>query len=161
MGHCSGDLRPTVGPLKPLGPLLGATEALRCATTGTRNPSDTGRRGFYLRGAKGTRTPDPHTASVVRYQLRHSPVLKLPGTHENLLRRARRKLHHFQEGQQICWSNGWPVGCLFTGQPPEYQLICDTHSGLPRASTSSPFTKTVGVPWLPVAASACIDVCAA
>ena len=28
-------------------------------------------------GAKGTRTPDPHTASVVRYQLRHSP--KLPG----------------------------------------------------------------------------------
>jgi hypothetical protein len=24
-------------------------------------------------GAKGTRTPDPHTASVVRYQLRHSP----------------------------------------------------------------------------------------
>ena len=32
---------------------------------------------FELRiygGAKGTRTPDPHTASVVRYQLRHSPV---------------------------------------------------------------------------------------
>ena len=28
-------------------------------------------------GAEGTRTPDPHTASVVRYQLRHSP--KLPG----------------------------------------------------------------------------------
>jgi hypothetical protein len=27
-------------------------------------------------GAEGTRTPDPHTASVVRYQLRHSP---LPG----------------------------------------------------------------------------------
>jgi hypothetical protein len=27
-------------------------------------------------GAKGTRTPDPHTASVVRYQLRHSPVLR-------------------------------------------------------------------------------------
>ena len=25
-------------------------------------------------GAEGTRTPDPHTASVVRYQLRHSPV---------------------------------------------------------------------------------------
>jgi DNA-binding protein HU-beta len=24
-------------------------------------------------GAEGTRTPDPHTASVVRYQLRHSP----------------------------------------------------------------------------------------
>ena len=27
-----------------------------------------------MSGAKGTRTPDPHTASVVRYQLRHSPV---------------------------------------------------------------------------------------
>ena len=26
-------------------------------------------------GAEGTRTPDPHTASVVRYQLRHSPLL--------------------------------------------------------------------------------------
>ncbi len=33
-------------------------------------------------GAKGTRTPDPHTASVVRYQLRHSPVLgSSPGIH--------------------------------------------------------------------------------
>ena len=28
----------------------------------------------FLCGAKGIRTPDPHTASVVRYQLRHSPV---------------------------------------------------------------------------------------
>jgi hypothetical protein len=28
---------------------------------------------FFPGGAKGTRTPDPHTASVVRYQLRHSP----------------------------------------------------------------------------------------
>src|SRR4029079_4612887 len=37
-------------------------------------------------GAKGTRTPDPHTASVVRYQLRHSPVLLCPS-----------KLHHLQE----------------------------------------------------------------
>ena len=26
-----------------------------------------------MSGAEGTRTPDPHTASVVRYQLRHSP----------------------------------------------------------------------------------------
>ena len=25
-------------------------------------------------GANGIRTRDPHTASVVRYQLRHSPV---------------------------------------------------------------------------------------
>ena len=29
----------------------------------------------FTRGAEGTRTPDPHTASVVRYQLRHSPVV--------------------------------------------------------------------------------------
>jgi len=27
-------------------------------------------------GAEGTRTPDPHTASVVRYQLRHSPSMQ-------------------------------------------------------------------------------------
>jgi hypothetical protein len=35
-------------------------------------------------GAEGTRTPDPHTASVVRYQLRHSPLPHpgAPGTHE-------------------------------------------------------------------------------
>src|SRR5699024_10999653 len=32
------------------------------------------RRGALSCGAKGTRSPDPHTASVVRYQLRHSPV---------------------------------------------------------------------------------------
>ena len=36
-------------------------------------------------GAKGTRTPDPHTASVVRYQLRHSPVKLCPS-----------KLHHLR-----------------------------------------------------------------
>ncbi|MCW2539678.1 MAG: Integrase [Frankiales bacterium] len=29
-------------------------------------------------GAEGTRTPDPHTASVVRYQLRHSPSTTTP-----------------------------------------------------------------------------------
>ena len=34
---------------------------------------------FSKGGAEGTRTPDPHTASVVRYQLRHSP-LPAPGT---------------------------------------------------------------------------------
>ncbi len=31
-------------------------------------------------GAEGTRTPDPHTASVVRYQLRHSPLVPGHGT---------------------------------------------------------------------------------
>jgi hypothetical protein len=35
-------------------------------------------------GAKGIRTPDPHTASVVRYQLRHSP------------KSCQSKLHHWQ-----------------------------------------------------------------
>jgi hypothetical protein len=46
-----------------------------------------GRKNFELAGetsgAKGTRTPDPHTASVVRYQLRHSPKKLCPS-----------KLHH-------------------------------------------------------------------
>jgi hypothetical protein len=30
---------------------------------------------FFINGAKGTRTPDPHTASVMRSQLRHSPPM--------------------------------------------------------------------------------------
>lgn len=38
----------------------------------------------FFGGAKGTRTPDPHTASVVRYQLRHSP------------KSCQSKLHHLQ-----------------------------------------------------------------
>ena len=33
-------------------------------------------------GAEGTRTPDPHTASVVRYQLRHSPLPTRSGVSE-------------------------------------------------------------------------------
>jgi hypothetical protein len=34
-------------------------------------------------GAEGTRTPDPHTASVVRYQLRHGPLhARSPGTRQ-------------------------------------------------------------------------------
>ena len=32
-------------------------------------------------GAEGTRTPDPHTASVVRYQLRHGPAYPPKGGH--------------------------------------------------------------------------------
>jgi hypothetical protein len=48
--------------------------------------------GPELGGAEGTRTPDPHTASVVRYQLRHSPklpekVIKQP--HRDLIERSR------------------------------------------------------------------------
>jgi hypothetical protein len=41
-------------------------------------------------GAKGTRTPDPHTASVVRYQLRHSPKKLCPS-----------KLHHSQDAFKV------------------------------------------------------------
>ena len=50
-------------------------------------------------GAEGTRTPDPHTASVVRYQLRHSPELLRAPAHAV----ARTKLHHRSQQQQITW----------------------------------------------------------
>ncbi len=58
--------------------LLLPGEGGRAATT-TATRDDTGRspegeRPDQSGGAEGTRTPDPHTASVVRYQLRHSPV---------------------------------------------------------------------------------------
>jgi integrase len=46
-------------------------------TTATRDDagrSPEGERPDQRGGAEGTRTPDPHTASVVRYQLRHSPL---------------------------------------------------------------------------------------
>src|SRR5882757_6363972 len=36
-------------------------------------------RALVLGGAEGTRTPDPHTASVVRYQLRHGPRCPVAG----------------------------------------------------------------------------------
>lgn len=39
-------------------------------------------------GAKGTRTPDPHTASVVRYQLRHSPRFSHLGGVPRVLERS-------------------------------------------------------------------------
>ncbi len=38
-----------------------------------RRRSGAGLPSEHFGGAEGTRTPDPHTASVVRYQLRHSP----------------------------------------------------------------------------------------
>ena len=41
-----------------------------------------GNRALHLGGAEGTRTPDPHTASVVRYQLRHSPLPTRSGVSE-------------------------------------------------------------------------------
>jgi hypothetical protein len=47
-------------------------------------------RANLLGGAEGTRTPDPHTASVVRYQLRHGPKARSPGHRAIVHRRARR-----------------------------------------------------------------------
>src|SRR4051794_30372586 len=41
-----------------------------------------GRAALSKGGAEGTRTPDPHTASVVRYQLRHSPLPTRSGVSE-------------------------------------------------------------------------------
>ena len=43
----------------------------------TRKPSVISTEGFSTGGANGTRTRDPHTASVVRYQLRHSPRINI------------------------------------------------------------------------------------
>jgi hypothetical protein len=40
----------------------------------TAAPSRRTKPQVTMGGAEGTRTPDPHTASVVRYQLRHSPM---------------------------------------------------------------------------------------
>src|SRR5215813_4726744 len=44
-------------------------------------------------GAEGTRTPDPHTASVVRYQLRHGPGRPLAADTRPILHTATRKGH--------------------------------------------------------------------
>src|SRR5919199_3030775 len=54
-------------------------------TTATRDDSGRspeGERPGHRGGAEGTRTPDPHTASVVRYQLRHSPLPTRSGVSE-------------------------------------------------------------------------------
>src|SRR4051795_7269516 len=52
--------------------------APRTTKAALRNGERPGQRG----GAEGTRTPDPHTASVVRYQLRHSPLPTRSGPSE-------------------------------------------------------------------------------
>src|SRR5687768_5555742 len=57
--------------------LLAGTGGPTAITTVTRDDSGRppeGERPGHTGGAEGTRTPHPHTASVVRYQLRHSPV---------------------------------------------------------------------------------------
>src|SRR5688572_27896842 len=61
-----------------MGALLLTGKGRRTATTiATTETVDSGRdeeSPAHKGGAEGTRTPDPHTASVVRYQLRHSPL---------------------------------------------------------------------------------------
>ena len=57
--------------------LMPGVVAPTATTTATRDESGRppeGERPAQRGGAEGTRTPDPHTASVVRYQLRHSPL---------------------------------------------------------------------------------------
>src|SRR3954451_8274213 len=61
--------------------------AATATTTATRDESGRspdGERPAQRGGAEGTRTPDPHTASVVRYQLRHSPEPTRSGVSEPL-----------------------------------------------------------------------------
>src|SRR4051794_39981195 len=48
--------------------------ATKVATTRNHDDHAEGSSPLEMGGAEGTRTPDPHTASVVRYQLRHSPL---------------------------------------------------------------------------------------
>ena len=60
--------------------------------------------GFLPGGAKGTRTPDPHTASVVRYQLRHSP-------------RCQSKLHHRHRRPKTARQESSPVDSGPSGKP--------------------------------------------
>ncbi|CCG02024.1 Integrase [Blastococcus saxobsidens DD2] len=54
-------------------PGKGGQTATTTATRDDSGRSPDGERPGHRGGAEGTRTPDPHTASVVRYQLRHSP----------------------------------------------------------------------------------------
>jgi integrase len=54
--------------------LLAQPTATTIATTEAAGPGRSEESPDQRGGAEGTRTPDPHTASVVRYQLRHSPL---------------------------------------------------------------------------------------
>ena len=56
----------------------GKKTATKTATKTDEGPHPEGESPGQTGGAEGTRTPDPHTASVVRYQLRHSPAV-VPG----------------------------------------------------------------------------------
>ncbi|SNS32575.1 Site-specific recombinase XerD [Geodermatophilus pulveris] len=59
-------------------PGKGGQTATTTATRDDSGRSPEGERPGHRGGAEGTRTPDPHTASVVRYQLRHSPARPVP-----------------------------------------------------------------------------------
>src|SRR5690349_2129833 len=90
-------------------------------------------------GAEGTRTPDPHTASVVRYQLRHSP--KLP---EKVIKQPHRDLI---DGSRIRTGAGyWPR-----------RVVSQSTVVL----TGAPLYSTVGVAIRPVAACNAADDAAA
>jgi integrase len=65
--------------------LLPGKGQLTATTIATTEAVDSGRdeeSPAHKGGAEGTRTPDPHTASVVRYQLRHSPLPTRSGVSE-------------------------------------------------------------------------------
>src|SRR5215213_6366237 len=60
----------------------GIQTATRTATTELVESAQDEESPAQMGGAEGTRTPDPHTASVVRYQLRHSPLPTRSGVSE-------------------------------------------------------------------------------
>ena len=60
----------------------GTQTATRTATTEFVESAQDEESPAQKGGAEGTRTPDPHTASVVRYQLRHSPLPTRSGVSE-------------------------------------------------------------------------------
>src|SRR3954449_2954327 len=68
-------------------PGKGGQTATTPATSDDSGRPPEGERPGHRGRAEGTRTPDPHTASVVRYQLRHSPLQ--PG----LVRPSREQLY--------------------------------------------------------------------
>ena len=90
LGHAQ--MRTTMGTYSHVMPALGRCSRAHGQRTVRRNPAthqlqwpprwhqkrhwppSQGRTARSKGGAEGTRTPDPHTASVVRYQLRHSPL---------------------------------------------------------------------------------------
>jgi len=67
----AGDPRRTTANARGLQPIAtkAATRVIDDDLADRSRPANPG-------GAEGTRTPDPHTASVVRYQLRHSPRMR-------------------------------------------------------------------------------------